>query len=67
MYIILKLVYENFSSIAVKISFLWGPKHGVYAAPSRHFQQTCRRDAHVTTCTFLLPLYEDLIYRTVTV
>ena len=34
MNIILRLVCENFSSIAVKISFLLGPKHGVYAAAS---------------------------------
>ena len=34
MYIILRLVCENSSRIAVKMSFLWGPKHGVYAAVS---------------------------------
>ena len=34
MYIIFRLVCETFSSIAVKISFLWGNKHGVYAAAS---------------------------------
>ena len=34
MLIILRLVCEIFSRIAVKISFLWCPKHGVYAAPS---------------------------------
>ena len=32
MYIILRLVCENL--IAVKLSFLWGPKYGVYAAAS---------------------------------
>ena len=32
MHIILRLVCEKLSWIAVKISFLWGPKHGVYAA-----------------------------------
>ena len=31
---ILRLVSENFSWIYVKISFLRGPKHGVYAAES---------------------------------
>ena len=34
MYIILRLVCENFSRIPVKISFLWGPKYGIYAATS---------------------------------
>ena len=34
MYIILRLVCENLSRKAVKISFLWGTKHGVYAAVS---------------------------------
>ena len=31
-YIVLRLVYENISRIAVKISYLWGPKYGIYAA-----------------------------------
>ena len=34
MYIILILVCETFSRIDVKKSFLWGHKHGVYAAAS---------------------------------
>ena len=34
MYIILRLICEILSRIAVKISFLWGRKHGVYAASS---------------------------------
>ena len=34
MYIILKVVCENFSRITVKISFLWDHKHEVYAAAS---------------------------------
>ena len=34
MYIIFRLVCETLSRIAVKISFLWGHKHGVYAAVS---------------------------------
>ena len=34
MYITLRLICENFGRVAVKISFLWGPKYGVYAAPS---------------------------------
>ena len=31
---ILRLICENLSSIAVKISFLWGREHGVYAETS---------------------------------
>ena len=31
MAIILRLICENLSSIVVKISFLWGREHGVYA------------------------------------
>ena len=34
MAIILRLMCENLSSIAVKISFLWGREHGVYAEAS---------------------------------
>ena len=34
MYIILRLVHEYLSSVAVKISFLWGRKHGKNAAAS---------------------------------
>ena len=34
MYIILRLVCETFSRIAVTISFILGHKHGVYAAAS---------------------------------
>ena len=34
MAIILRLICENLSSLAVKISFLWGPEHGVYAEDS---------------------------------
>ena len=33
-HITLKLIGENFSSISVKISFLWGSKYCVYALPS---------------------------------
>ena len=42
MYIILRLVCENLSRIAVKISFLWGPKYGVYAAAYFSFNVTSR-------------------------
>ena len=31
MYIILRLIRETLGKIAVKISFLWGHEHGVYA------------------------------------
>ena len=34
MYIIFRLVCETFSRKAVKITFLWGHKHGVDAAGS---------------------------------
>ena len=34
MAIILRLICENLSSIAVKISFLWGCEHCVYAEAS---------------------------------
>ena len=34
MAIILRLICENLSSIAVKISFLWGREHCVYAETS---------------------------------
>ena len=34
MYIILRWICEILSRIAVKISFLWGCKHGVYAIAS---------------------------------
>ena len=34
MYIILRLICKILSWIAVKISFLWGHKHGVYAVVS---------------------------------
>ena len=34
MAIILRLICENLSSIAVKISFLWGRNHGVYTEAS---------------------------------
>ena len=34
MHITLRLIGEHFGGIAVKISFLWGPKYGVYVAPS---------------------------------
>ena len=34
MNIILRLICENFSRIAIIIGFLWGHEHGVYAAAS---------------------------------
>ena len=34
MVIILRLICENLSRIAVKISFLWGREHGLYAEAS---------------------------------
>ena len=34
MYVILRLICENLSRIAVKISFLWGREYDVYATAS---------------------------------
>ena len=62
MYIILKLVSENFSRITVKISFLWGPKHGVYAAASFSANVTLwcsRTDAQIFTSIIL---YMNIIF-----
>ena len=55
MYIIFRLVCENFSKIAVKVSFLWGQKHDY--TQQRHFQQMWHRDVQITTCRFSLLLF----------
>ena len=49
------LVFENFSRITVKISFLWGLKHGVYAAAS--FSANVTSWCYVMTRKFLPPLF----------
>ena len=56
MHIIFKLVCETFSRITVKISFLWGHKHGVYAAAWFSANETswCSRTTHTF---FLLSLF----------
>ena len=53
MYIILLLMCEILSTVAVKISFLWGGKHGCMYMQQRHSQQMSRRDTYVTTCKTL--------------
>ena len=62
MYIILRLVFENFIRIAVKISFLWDPKHGVYATASfsANVTSVCsRNDMQIFTSVIL---YMNIIY-----
>ena len=34
LYIIIRLLSENLSCVAFKISFLWIPQHGIYAVAS---------------------------------
>ena len=67
MYIILRLLCENISRIAVKISFLWGLKYGVHAAASfsinvtswcsRRYTQALHCIAENYTDKFLLLLF----------
>ena len=67
MYIILRLICEILSKIAVKISFLRGRKHGVHAAASFAQPVTLlylRIDMQNFTCYFV---YEHHIYRSVTI
>ena len=52
MHIILRLICENLSRIAVKISFLWGHIHCVLQ--QSHLQQLPRRVIYVTTYNILL-------------
>ena len=62
MAIILRLICENLSSIAVKISFLWGRIHGVYAEASFTASDTSlylRND--MQNFTFVI-LYMNIIY-----
>ena len=66
MYIILRLVCETFSKIDVKISFLRGHKHGVYAAASFSAKVTSwcsRNDTHILTSVIL---YINIIFRVIT-
>ena len=64
MYIILRLVYANFSRIFVKISFLRGPKYGVYAARSFSANVTSecsRNDKQIFTAVVL---HKNIIFIT---
>ena len=69
MYIILRLVCETFSRIDVKISFLRGPKHDIYAATSFSANVTslCSRKDAQFFYYFRYYEYERHIYCTVTV
>ena len=62
MYIILRLVCQTFKRIAIKISFLWGHKHGVYATAlfSVNVTSWCsRNDKHSFTSVIL---YINIIF-----
>ena len=62
MHIILRLVRENFSRIAVKISFLWGPKHGVYATASFSANVTSGCSSKDNKMLTSVILYMNIIY-----
>ena len=62
MAIILRLICENLSNIAVIISFLWGREHGVYAEASFAASVTSRflrNDMQKFTSVIL---YMNIIY-----
>ena len=61
-YIILRLVCENFSTIAVKISFLCGPKYGVNVAAPFSANVTLRCSRNDTQMFNSVILYMDIIY-----
>ena len=64
MYIILRLVLENFSRIAGKISFSWGPKHDIYAEASFSadvMSWFLRNDTLIFT-SFMLYMNDTLIF-----
>ena len=66
-YIILRLVREKFSRINVKISLLWGHKHGVYTTASFLANMTSwcsRNDTQIFTSVIFI---WNHIYLTVTV
>ena len=62
MYIILRLVCENFSRINVKISSLWDPKHGVYAAASFSANVTSECSRSETRILTSVILFMNIIY-----
>ena len=68
-YIILRVVFEKFNGIAFKISFIWGHKHGVYAAASFSANVTTRNSRNDTQFFTSVILYMNIIYiyRAVTV
>ena len=62
MYIILRLVCENFSRIAVTIGFLWGHKHSVYAAASFSANVTSWCSRHDTQIRTSVILHMNIIF-----
>ena len=62
MYIILKVVCENFSRITVKISLLWNPKHEVYAAASFSANVTSRFSCNDTQIFTSVILHMNIIF-----
>ena len=58
----LRLISENLSSIAIKMSFLWGREHGVYAEASFAASVTSRylRDDMQNFTSVIL--YMNIIY-----
>ena len=61
MYIILRLFCEDFNRMAVEISVLRGPKHGVYAAASSSAIVTSGCSRNVTQIVTSVILYMDII------
>ena len=64
MAIILRLICENLSSIAVKISFLWGYEHCVYAEVSFAASVTSRYLRNDMQNITSVILYMNIIYIT---
>ena len=64
MNIILRLVCENLSRITVIISFLWSPKHGIYAAASFSSNMTswCSRYDTQSFISVILYMYMNIIF-----
>ena len=64
MAIILRLICENVSCIAVKISFLWGCEHWVYAEASFTTSVTSRYLRYDMQNLTSVILYMNIIYIT---
>ena len=62
MYIILRLVCENFNRKAVEISFIRGPKHVIYAAALYLANVTSGCSRNNTQIVTSVILYIDIIY-----